>query len=135
MITVRNMRPEDLPRLRELSPEDVKPAIEFTIYPTLVAVTEAGEIAGYAQFSLGPDKILHSLAIRVDAKFKGQGVGSILCAERARVGRAAGAGLHIYAVAPDGEVALKKILVAQGMHLCRKHPDIWLYTQYFGEEP
>ena len=134
MITVREMRREDLPRLQEISPIERKNPIEFHVYPTLVAVTDEGEIAGYTQFSLGPDRVLHSLAIRVDARFKGQGVGKALADERDRLGALAGATAHFAVVDPQGEEALKKILVAQGMHLCRKLPNAWVYVKHFGEE-
>jgi ribosomal protein S18 acetylase RimI-like enzyme len=134
MITIREMRREDLDALHRLSPAAVKNPVEFHVYPTLVAVTDEGEIAGYTQFSLGPDRILHSQAIRVDTRFKGQGVGRALANERIRLGQLAGATAHFAAVAPDGEEAMKKILVAQGMHLCRKSPNAWVYVQHFGDD-
>jgi len=134
VITLREMQRADLPALRELSPAEVKNPAEFLVHPTIVAVTETGEIAGYTQFSLGPDKILHSLAIRVAKEFKGQGVGTMLVAERIRLARLAGATFHLAAVDPKGEVALKKILLAEGMHLCRKLDHAWIYAQDLGDD-
>jgi ribosomal protein S18 acetylase RimI-like enzyme len=125
---IRNAGPEDLARLMELSPPEVKRPVEFAIYPTLVAELD-GVIAGYTQFCLTPDGILHSLAIRIGAAYKGQGVGSELMEAKLRLARAAGAHTHIYAVAKDGEVALKKILDRLGMHACLTRGDLVIYMQ------
>lgn len=130
MITVRAARfPDDLEQLQTLSPPAVKPVIEFFIYPTLVAV-EDEQILGYSQFTLGLDKVLHSTAIRVGVK--GKGIGTILLTEKRRLAIAAGAIAHYYCVARDGEVALKKILLKLGMHLCRDG-EVQLYAEHFGD--
>jgi ribosomal protein S18 acetylase RimI-like enzyme len=157
------MRDEDMPRLLELSPANEggpaagspseKNPIDFDVFPTIVAVADYdiarrmlangevpiehlssdGLVVGYAQFSIGPDKVLHSQAIRVSRKFKNQGIGELLCQERIRLGRAAGAIYHLYGVHPEGEIALQKILLKLGMHLCCKFPSIWLYAQDLNE--
>jgi ribosomal protein S18 acetylase RimI-like enzyme len=143
LITIREMQRADLPRLQELSPAEIKNPADFFAFPTLVAEVlhvpdpelcpldypAVKVIAGYTQFSLGPDRILHSQAIRIDARFKGFGIGKALCEERVRIAKAAGATFHLYAVDPEGEIALKKIITKQGMHLCRKLPGVWLYAQ------
>lgn len=156
MILIREMQRHDMERLLELSPSaegqgegNVKNPGEFVAYPTIVAVAPLevaqrmvdngevpasavspdGLVVGYAQWSLGPDKILHSLAIRVSRKFKGLGIGALLVAERIRLARAAGSTFHLYAVERTGEKALKKILLGQGMHLCRVMPDLFIYAQ------
>lgn len=126
---IRNSGPEDLPQLVALSPPEVKPTIQFRVYPTLVAETEDGTLAGYTQFCLTPDGILHSLAIRIGARWKGKGVGQSLMEEKLRLARDAGATMHIYAVAQDGEVALKKILERLGMHACQRRGDVIVYMQ------
>jgi GNAT superfamily N-acetyltransferase len=124
-IVVRPMEPMvDLPALQRLSP---KPAGEFYVRATLVAEID-GEIAGYTQFSLGPDNVLHSLAIRVGAAFKGRGVGQALMDAKVALAKEAGATMHFYAVQRDGEEALKKILLRQGMHLCQDHGDLLVYA-------
>jgi GNAT superfamily N-acetyltransferase len=87
-----------------------------------------GEVAGYTQYSLTPDGILHSLAIRIDAKHKGKGLGQKLMDAKVDLARRAGARVHFYAIAADGEVALKKIVEKQGMHLCQKHEKTWVYV-------
>ncbi len=131
MITIRAAKfPDDLPQLQRLSPPDVKPVLDFFMYPTLVAVEAEHIVLGYTQFSFGPDKTLHSLAIRIAAEAKGKGVGSALMAEKVRLARAAGARMHLYAVAKDGEEALKKILLKQGMHLC-KDGDLQIYAEHY----
>jgi GNAT superfamily N-acetyltransferase len=130
MILIRAARfPDDLERLQQLSPPEVKPVIEFFTQPCLVAEVD-GTVAGYTQFTLGLDNVLHSRAIRVDAAFKGQGVGAALIEEKVRLAKIAGAKMHLYAVDRDGEVALKKILVKQGMHLCKDGP-VQLYAEHF----
>lgn len=132
MITVRAAHfPEDLERLQELSPPEVKPVIQFFTQPCLVAELE-GRILGYTQFTLGPDRVLHSTAIRVAAEAKGQGVGAALMEEKVRLARIAGARLHLYPVDREGEVALKKILLKQGMHLCKDGPT-QIYAEHFEE--
>lgn len=159
MITLRPMQTADLERLYELSPSvegqgegNVKDPAEFHAYPTIVAVADMtiakrmvangevpasavspdGLVVGYAQYAI-TDHILNSRAIRVSRKFKGQGIGERLVAERIRLAKQAGATFHLYGVDPGGEVALKKILIAQGMHLCQKRPEIWLYAQDLGD--
>jgi ribosomal protein S18 acetylase RimI-like enzyme len=134
-ITIRGMQPQDLERLYELSPPEVKNPADFSVYPTIVAVA-SGEVVGYAQFSLGPDRVLHSQALRVVEDMKGQGIGAVLCAERVRLAKAAGATFHLYAVHPSAE-PLIKILLKQGMHLCKRLPDLHLYAQDLepGETP
>lgn len=160
-ITIREMQRADLERLGELSPPiegagegHAKNPAEFHAYPTLVAVADPsiaarmvasgevppgavspdGLVVGYAQYTISPDGTLHSQAIRVSRKFKGQGIGARLVAERIRIAKSVGARFHLYAVDPEGEVALKSILVGQGMHLCRRLPHVWLYAQDLVEE-
>ena len=133
IVTIRMMDNADLPALQVLSPPGVKPVIEFFVYPTLVAVVD-GEIAGYTQFSLGPDKVLHSLAIRIGARWKGHGIGQQLMDAKVDLAKRAGATMRFYAVARDGEEALKKILVKQGMHCCQKQGAIWIYATALTEE-
>jgi len=162
-IKIRQMRQEDLERLSQLSPEaegqapgsaSHKELIDFIVYPTIVAVapwsvgermvangeisqlalSSDGLVVGYAQFTFTADKIFHSRSIRVSRKFKNQGIGAMLCAERVRLARAAGSMFHLYIIAADGEEALKKIVIAQGMHLCCKFPGVWLYAQDLHEE-
>src|SRR5882724_2149701 len=98
MITIRAARfPDDLEQLQKLSPPEVKPVIEFFTQPCLVAEitddtsTEQGLIVGYTQFTLGPDRLLHSRAIRIAAEAKGKGIGSALMAEKRRLAIEAGA--------------------------------------------
>lgn len=161
MILIREMQRHDMERLQELSPSaegrgegDVKNPAEFLVYPTIVAVADLevakrmvdngeapasaispdGIVVGYAQYSIGPDKILHSQAIRVSRKFKGLGIGAMLVAERIRIAKLVGATFHLYGVAPDGDAGLKKILVNQGMHLCRVLPGLLIYAQDLGED-
>src|SRR5262245_35656573 len=100
---------------------------EFDAYPTLVAEVD-GRIAGYTQFSLGPDGVLHSLALRISPEFKGQGIGQRLMDAKVALARRVGAHMHMYAVARDGEVALKKILERQGMHLCQDRGELLIYV-------
>ena len=124
--------PDDLEALQRLSPPSVKPEVEFYAYATLVAEID-GEVAGYPQFAITPDKVLHSTAIRIGAEWKGQGVGRALMEEKVRMAREVGARMHFYAVALDGEVALKKILEGLGMHRCQEHGDVLIYVQSFGD--
>src|ERR1051326_2752063 len=130
-VTVRMMTRGDLPDLRRLSPRERKNPLEFFIYPTLVAEVD-GEIAGYTQFALGPDGVLHSLAIRIGADYKGMGIGQRLMDTKEALAKAAGAKIHLYAIAKDGEEALKKIVTKQGMHLCQRHGDLLLYAKQLG---
>jgi GNAT superfamily N-acetyltransferase len=162
-IKIRQMDPtRDMERLRELSPEAEgqapgsaahKDPTDFVVYPTIVAVADlatarrmvkAGEVpksavspdglvVGYAQFSLGVDSILHSRAIRVSRKFKNQGIGALLCAERVRLARLAGATFHLYGIHPE-QRALQTVVEKLGMHCCRKLPTIWLYAQDLGAD-
>jgi ribosomal protein S18 acetylase RimI-like enzyme len=130
-VSVRRMSNEDLAACIAISeplPERAERIEEeLSVYPTLVAEID-GAIVGYTQFSLGPDKILHSLAFRVASVAKGQGVGSALMKEKVRLAKICGARMHMYAVAKDGEVALKKILERQGMHPCQDHGEIIIYV-------
>lgn len=125
--------PDDLAALQKLSPPSIKPEAEFFAYPTLVAEID-GEIAGYTQWSLGPDKTLHSLAIRIGAQWKGRGLGQALMEEKCRLAREAGARRHMYAIAKDGEEALKKIVTKLGMHLCQTLGEVYLYVGHFDDE-
>ena len=131
-VLVRSMSPDDLPALQRLSPPHLKPAVHFAVYATLVAEID-GEVVGYTQFSLTPDGILHSLAIRVGRK--GQGIGQKLMETKVRLAKAAGARMHMYAVDRHGEVALKKILVSLGMHLCQQHGDVLVYAGSLSDDP
>ena len=124
---IRTLAPDDLQAVQTISPADIKPVIEFSAFPTLVAEQD-GRIAGYCQFTVTPDLTLHSLAIRVHADFKGQGVGQQLADARVEIGRQLGCTFHIAAVAAEGEEAMKKILLNQGLHLCRQRPDVWIYA-------
>lgn len=117
----------DLPRLRELSPPDVKPPVHFYVYPTLVAEID-GVIVGYTQFTLTPDGILYSLAIRIDAAWKGQGIGRRLMEAKTKLGVQAGATMHLYGLRHDGEEAIKKICLGLGMHLCQRQGDVDIYA-------
>ena len=121
-VTVRLMGPDDLARLQELSPPSVKNPAEFFVYATLVAEID-GRIVGYTQSTLTPDGILYSLAIRIDAAYKGRGIGRQLMETKVNLARRAGAKTHFYALARDGEEAIKKICLRLGMHLCQQHGD------------
>jgi GNAT superfamily N-acetyltransferase len=134
--------PNDMPQLQELSPPSVKPALDFFMYPTLVAVEihestfaqyepDREEILGYTQFAFGPDLVLHSKAIRIAKEAKGKGVGAALMTEKIRLARLAGARMHLYPVDTHGEVALKKILLKLGMHLCKDGDPIQIYAQHY----
>src|SRR5262249_54723094 len=98
------------------------------------ALSTDGLVVGYAQFVLTIDKVLHSYSIRVSRKFKGQGIGERLHAERVRLAKAAGARIHFYAVDPAGEVALQKIVVAQGMHRCFSVANGYIFAQSLEDE-
>jgi ribosomal protein S18 acetylase RimI-like enzyme len=129
-VTIRSSGPLDLPRLIELSPPEVKPTVHFFVYATLVAEVD-GVIAGYTQSSLTPDGILYSLAIRVDAAYQGQGIGQQLMEIKVHLATMAGAKMHFYALAHDGEEAIKRICLRLGMHLCQRQPgniDIWSHA-------
>lgn len=126
-VTIRAMTREDFPALRALSPRDRKDPVQFFVYATLVAEVQ-GEIAGYTQFSLQPDGVLHSLAIRIGPEWKGKGIGQKLMDAKVALAKAAGAHMHFYAVAKDGEVALKKILENQGMHRCQDRGEYVIYV-------
>lgn len=125
--------PDDLPALQKLSPPHVKPEAEFFAHPTLVAEMD-GEIAGYTQWCLTPDKTLHSLAIRIGAPWKGRGIGQALMEGKCRIARDAGARRHMYAIARDGEEALKKIVTKLGMHLCQTLGEVYLYVGHFDDD-
>lgn len=129
-VTIRTMYGVDLRRLQELSPPAVKPMVHFAVYPTLVAEID-GEIVGYTQFTLTPDGILYSLAIRVDARWKGHGIGKRLMEEKIRIAKEAGARMHFYSLAHDGEQAIKRICLGLGMHLCQRQGDVDIYSQAF----
>lgn len=126
-VVVRLMGPSDLPRLQELSPPTVKNPAEFFVHATLVAEID-GDIVGYTQSSLGPDGILYSLAIRIDAAYKGRGIGKKLMETKVELARAAGATSHYYAIAHDGEEAIKRICRGLGMHLCQQRGAIDVYA-------
>ena len=129
-MNIRHARyPDDLERLQELSPPVIKHVSEFFIFPTLVAEID-GVIAGYTQFTVTPDRVFHSMAIRIGKEYKGQGVGQALADNRVAFGRAAGCIMHFALVDADGEEAMKKILVKQGLHLCQKRDKdkIWIYV-------
>jgi len=122
--------PDDMPRLLEISPVTVKPESDWYLYPTLVA--EMGDrVVGYTQFSVGPDMILHSKAIRVDGDYKGHGIGAMLMAAKVDIAKKAGCRAHMYPVATQGEQALKKILLKSGMHLCKDGPEWQLYMEHW----
>lgn len=126
-LVIRPMSSEDLGRLIELSPPDVKPTVQFFVYPTLIAWFH-GVIVGYTQFTLTPDGILYSLAIRVDAAYKGQGIGQKLMETKAALATEAGAKMHFYALAHDGEEAIKRICLRLGMHLCQSEGNVDVYS-------
>ena len=133
---LRPMAPADVPGCVAISEPlpDRAPRLEleFFVYPTLVAEVD-GVIAGYTQFTLTPDGTLHSLALRIGTAWKGQGLGGQLMARKVELAKAAGATTHIYAVAKDGEVALKKILERLGMHACQARGGVVIYMQWLGE--
>ena len=131
-ITIRSSGPEDFSRLMALSPPSVKPPVHFLVYATLVAEVD-GVIAGYTQSSLTPDGILYSLAIRIDAAYKGQGIGQKLMETKVALAIEAGAKMHFYALAHDGEEAIKRICLRLGMHLCqRQGNNVDIYSQALG---
>lgn len=127
-IRIRLMKAGDLPELEKLSPPHLKPTVQFFAYTTLVADAGAGELAGYTQFALTPDGILHSYAIRVGEGWKSKGIGRQLMAAKMAIAKAAGGKMHFYAVDPKGDAALKRILIGLGMHLCLKQEDAWVYS-------
>ena len=129
---IRPMLPEDLPALQAISPPEVKPVIEFSVFPTLVAEVD-GVVAGYTQFTVTPDRTFHSMAIRIAPAFKGQGLGQALADARVALGREHGCTMHIAGVAAEGEDAMKKILLRQGLHLCRKIEGVWIYVGGFDD--
>lgn len=129
-VTLRSMCCEDLPALQKLSPPEVKPLVQFFVYSTIVATID-DEVVGYTQFCLTPDGILHSYAIRVAADHKGRGIGTKLIACKERLAQEAGAKFHFYAVAQNGEEALKKLLLKAGHHLCQDHDGIQVYAKGF----
>jgi GNAT superfamily N-acetyltransferase len=127
------MQRADMPALLKLSPPEIKPVAEWLALPTLVA-TEDEVVVGYTQFAFNPsDLTFTSRAIRVDAAHKGKGIGQMLADERLKIGRAVGAKIHFAPVAREGEEAMKKILLKQGLHLCQKTGDLWLYVGTFEE--
>jgi GNAT superfamily N-acetyltransferase len=130
---IRAMLPKDLPALQVISPPSVKPVVEFDVFPTLVALVD-GVIAGYTQFTVTPDRVFHSMAIRVAPEFKGQGIGQALADARVGLGRDLGCVMHMAAVAAEGEEAMKKILLRQGLHLCRKLGPMWIYLGGFDDD-
>lgn len=121
-VLIRTASWTDLPRLLELSPPEVKNPDEFGAFATIVAEIEE-KVVGYAQFNITLDKVMHSQAIRIDRAYKGRGIGYKLCEAREQIARRVGAKVHVYAVAEDGEVALKKILTKLGM--TREPVQIW----------
>lgn len=133
-VTVRPASlPDDLPALQRLSPPEIKPVVDFYVHATLVAEI-GGELAGYTQFCVTPDKVLHSTAIRIGAEWKGRGIGQQLMDAKVELAKQAGAQMHYYAVDPDGEAALKKILEHQGMRLLCKRVGVWVYVQDLAHE-
>lgn len=125
--------PADWEALQRLSPPKMKNPAEFFTYATLVAEVH-GEVAGYHQFCLTPaDKVLHSFAFRIGAKWKGQGIGQKLADAKVEIAKAAGARMHMYAVDAHNEPALKKICDKQGMHACQQHGPTIIYVQGFGD--
>jgi GNAT superfamily N-acetyltransferase len=121
--------PDDLLALLELSPVDIKDPVEWSIYPTLVAVDDDGTIIGYTQFTIDMNKILHSRAIRVSAAHQGRGVAQRLMDHKIALAKRAGSTMHIYAVAKDGVPALKTLLAKLGMHHCQTRDDLFVYIQ------
>jgi GNAT superfamily N-acetyltransferase len=136
---IRMMVPQtDMEQLVALSPPARKKLADFLVFPTLVAEdaplqsaeaeTSDPRIIGYCQFSLDPvSKVLTSYAIRVAEDQKGRGVGRRLIHRQRQLAASAGAILHVYHVDRTGEAALKKILEAEGLHLCQQHGDTWVY--------
>ena len=130
-IVVRRMSREDLDACVAISEPLPDRAAriheEFSVYATLVAEL-AGAVAGYTQFCLTPDGVLHSLALRVAPSAKGQGVGQALMNEQVRLAKICGGRMHFYAIAKDGEVALKKIVERLGMHACQDRGEVLIYV-------
>ena len=127
-ITIRLMRSDDFPSLVALSTMEFEPEIKLFRYVTLVAA-RSGILLGYTQFYITIDGILHSAAIRIGVEHKGLGIGAALMNVKEQIAIKAGAHLHIYAVAKNGEIALKKILEKQGMHACQHYPEFIIYMK------
>lgn len=128
-ITVRNVRPEDMPQVKaiyqrvHISPKGRTDAAWFMI-PTLVAlVHEGGEIpdwvvAGYTSGILQPDKIFHNLETCILPEYHGLGIGKRLFAARMQLARDAGAE-QVIGATEDANIAMVKIAEECGMHACQ----------------
>lgn len=132
-IVIRLMDTHDIIALREISPEAVKNPIEFFAYTTLVAEYN-DRIVGYTQFSISIDNVLSSRAIRIVEDMKGHGIGQALLEVKEAIAIKAGARSHLYVVARDGEVALKKILTKMSLHMCQRQGNLEFWVKGFNEE-
>jgi len=129
-VIIRLMSPSDIPELRSISLIRGQKTAFWYGGVTLIAEFE-GRIVGFTQYYISVDGILHSDTINIIEQMKGRGIGAMLHEVKEAIAIKLGARTHMHLVSHNGDIALKKILVKRGFHLCQRHDNVEFWIKSF----